>query len=484
MGTPASFTQTAAQLALATCAAALLGACAPPDQLPDAVLVSIDTLRADALGCYGNPATPSPGIDGLAERGVRFARAFAQAPSTAPSHATMFTGLSPYAHRVANFTDVEFGTPVLADNIETLAERFTEAGHDTAAFTDDGPLGRTWRLMVGFDLLHAEYEDIAVKVDRALEFLEGRSSEEPLFLFLHTYQVHQPFLPPLEDELRMRADYDGFLVERVALLRERSRTEPMGNHGRDLLAGSDDFGPAEARYLMALYHAELAYTDRELSRLWQALADRDRWEQTLLAVTSDHGEAFGEHEVFGHSQVHTETLHVPWILRLPGDRAGGTQIEQTVSLGDLPSTLLDLAGLDSDLNGTSRSLAATLEDGVVLQRPSHALTNMHFIEPFEQRPMRRSLRTERWSLVQEVSEGGRGSAATQLYDRRDDPLETRPFDLSKGETRQRVNDLERELDELLAAELSRRVGPALVERAASSAEAAEQMRALGYVEED
>ncbi|MHC4375650.1 MAG: sulfatase family protein [Planctomycetota bacterium] len=470
--------------ALAGALAGLLCACAGEAELQDVVLVSIDTLRADALGCYGNPAAPSPGLDALAAEGLRFAEVLAQAPSTAPSHATLFTGLSPYAHRVANYTDAEFGTPVLADELVTLAERFAGAGYDTAAFTDDGPLGRTWRLMAGFDVLHAEYEDVALKVDQTLEYLAGRGSGAPLFLFVHTYQVHQPFLPPPEFEQRFRGDYDGFLIERVEGLRAARERDPLANHGRELLSGSDEFTPADVAYLFALYHAELAYTDRELERLWNALRARERWPDTVLAVTSDHGEEFGEHGEFGHQQVHRETLRVPWILRLPGARAAGTVIEQTVSVADVGATLIDLVGLDAEGQGLPGSLAATLDQGVVPERPSHAVTNMHFVEPVRHMPYRRSLRSGRWALVQQIDDGGRGERHTALFDRQDDPQEASPLATDSGDARAQAQRLEQQLEQLLQSELGRRVGDARVQRAASDAAAAEQMKALGYVEDE
>lgn len=464
--------------------AGLLCACAGEAERRDVVLVSIDTLRADALGCYGNPSAPSPGLDALALEGVRFAEVLAQAPSTAPSHATLFTGLSPWAHRVANYTDAEFGTPVLADELTTLAERFAAAGYDTAAFTDDGPLGRTWRLMAGFDVLHAEYENVALKVDQTLEYLNGRNSDAPLFLFVHTYQVHQPFLPPPKDELRFRGNYNGFLIERVEDLRAARERDPLANHGRELLAGSDEFTEADVAYLFALYHAELAYTDRELERLWNALRARERWGNTVLSVTSDHGEEFGEHGEFGHQQVHRETLRVPWILRLPGARSAGTVIEQTVSLADVGATLMDLAGLDARGQGLPGSLAETLDQGVVPERPSHAVTNMHFVDPLRNMPYRRSLRTGRWAFVQQLDDGGRGERHTALFDRQDDPLETSPLGIDRGQARDQAQRLERQLEQLLQAELGRRVGAAQVLRAASDANAAEQMKALGYVDDE
>jgi arylsulfatase A-like enzyme len=472
------------RILLAWASAALLPACVGEAERHDVVLVSIDTLRADALGCYGNPAAPSPGLDALAAEGLRFAEVLAQAPSTAPSHATLFTGLSPYAHRVANYTDAEFGTPVLADELETLAEHFGASGFDTAAFTDDGPLGRTWHLMAGFDVLHARYEDVGAKVDRTLEYLAGRDSDAPLFLFLHTYQVHQPFLPPPADERRFRGAYDGFLVERVEDLRAARQLDPLANHGRELLAGSDEFGPEEIGYLFALYHAELAYTDRELERLWDTLRSSERWPDTVLSITSDHGEAFGEHGEFGHNQVHRETLRVPWILRLPGARAAGTVVEQTVSLADVGATLIDLAGLDAAGQGWPGSLAATLDEGIVPERPSHALTNMHFVEPVRHVPYRRSLRSGRWALVQQIEDGGRGARSTALFDRFEDPFEARPLPLGGDEPKAQAARLEQQLERLLNAELERRVGEARVQRAASDAAAAEQMQALGYVDED
>jgi hypothetical protein len=222
---------------LAALAALCAASCGGGDaDRPDVLLVVVDTLRADGLSCYGNPRATSPNLDRLAAEGARFEEVLAQAPNTATSHATLFTGLAPAAHGVANLSLDNTSTAGLPDAFETLAERFAEVGYRTVAITDGGPLGTSWNLDQGFEEHHGEYEGVAAKVDRALEVLGRPRTGRPLFLFLHTYQVHQPFAPPPGFVERFDPDYAGPLVDAVEEVRklraaggERASTSGTGS---------------------------------------------------------------------------------------------------------------------------------------------------------------------------------------------------------------------------------------------------------------
>lgn len=406
----------------------LSAGCSRPAPPPDLLLVVIDTLRADGLSSYGNPRPTSPVLDALAAESVLFERALAPSPSTAPSHATLFTGLGPWAHRVANLTSLEFGTPGLDDGFETLAEHLKDAGYTTAAITDGGPLGRGWNLMQGFDHLEAAFEGVEAKVDQALAWLDAQPANgPPRLLFLHTYQVHQPFAPPDEWIARFDADYEGLLRE--ALAEVRAARERGQNHpdGLILLRRRAEFGPRDVEYLRALYDAEIAFTDHHLGRLFDRLRAGPRFAPMGIAVTSDHGEEFGEHGAFGHTQVYDETLHIPLLLRLPEARLGGLRVPSRVALADLFPTLLELAGLQPDRDLRARSLLDGLERGALPERPLVAVTTEHLYEPMRHGPWLRAMHHGPYSLVSRRPNGGSGPEELQLFDRRTDPGERQPI---------------------------------------------------------
>ncbi|MDF1799950.1 MAG: sulfatase [Planctomycetota bacterium] len=380
MAFPMMMRPAAAGLALGSL---LLASCgAGVEQRGDVLLIVIDTLRADALSCYGNEGPTSPVLDALAADGLRFDEVLTQAPNTATSHATLFTGLYPWTHRVANLTSLEHGTAGLPPAFITLAERFAAAGYDTAAFTDGGPLGRAWNLMQGFDHLAGQFEGVEAKVDQTLAWLEAEGSDadrDRRFVFLHTYQVHEPYLPPLEyrDRFNTNPGYDGPVLaaetEARALRTSGGEVEP---NGKILFRDKADFGPADVRYLWDLYRAELAFTDAQLGRLFDELKARGEYDDMTIIVTSDHGEEFGEHGLFGHKQLYRETLRVPLIVKLPKgsfEDWRGQVVTERLNQVDVHATLVDHVGGDWPLDA-GRSIFADLEDGSFVERTSFAET--------------------------------------------------------------------------------------------------------------
>lgn len=352
---------------------------APPKG--DVLLIVIDTLRADALSSYGNPMPTSPNLDALAADGLRFETVLTQAPNTAPSHATLFTGLYPWTHRVANLTSLEMGTPGLPPAFITIAERFKAAGYQTAAFTDGGPVGRAWNLMQGFDTLIGEFEGVEPKVNQLLAHLAGAAdaTSAPQFLFLHTYQVHEPYLPPLEyrDRFNSNPDYAGVVLESEARARDlRDHGGEVEPNGKILFEYKAEFQAADVRYLWDLYLAELAYTDAQLGRVFDELKRSGRYDGMTIIVTSDHGEEFGEHGEFGHIALNDETLHVPMIVKLPKgqfDEWRGRSISERVNQVDAHATMIDLLGVDWPVDA-GRSFLADLKAGTFTERVSFAET--------------------------------------------------------------------------------------------------------------
>jgi arylsulfatase A-like enzyme len=242
----------------------------------------------------------------------------------------------------------------------TLAERFASAGYQTAAFTDGAVVGEDWNLLQGFEHVEAKTEGVAAKVDQALEFLANDRDDRPMFLFLHTYQVHMPYTAPEYFASLYDPDYEGVLLKTDRDIRtawnERGELPPL-----DLLKDQSSFKEPDLEYLVALYHGELTYTDRELGRLWSRLEKDRALGKSVVAVTADHGEEFGEHGQIGHRQLYQETLHVPLIVRLPDrDTAdlAGRRVQGRVGLIDLHDFLLTFSETDSDSDSNPGALMA------------------------------------------------------------------------------------------------------------------------------
>lgn len=303
----------------------LYSAATPRTPPRNVVLILIDTLRADALGCLGNPRPVSPNLDALARSGTLFTRARSSSPWTLPSHASLFTALFPTQHGLLDTTRR------LDSQHVTLAEVLQRGGWRTAAFTDSVFVSPDYGLEQGFDRFDDRAGGIAPVVERAREWIS--SGPEPFFTFIHTYQVHGPYDPPEPYRSRLVTEYTGDLPQAV---------DPGDLHGR--FAGPRKKLPAAGlRYARELYEAELAYTDHVLGAFFDWLRVSGRWDRTLLIVTSDHGEEFAEHGGFGHpSQLYEELLRVPLIVRFP-DKAddAGRRIDVPVRLIDIAPTVAE-----------------------------------------------------------------------------------------------------------------------------------------------
>ena len=308
------------------------------------VLISVDTLRADHLGSYGYPRDTTPFLDELAENGVCFANAVASSHWTAPSHATLFTGLYNRAHGVRDY-------PVpakLPANIETLAERLAGAGWKTAGFVGGRYVNARYGLDQGFTTWDEDIEpehsfrDANTRVDQAITWLNQHDTDHPFFLFLHIYQVHAPYDP--------QPPYDQLWNTHTTA---RDVQHPF-------VGGKKPSGlptPEELASQIALYDGDIRVTDDALSRLYDHLeASGEIW-NTLFVVTSDHGEEFLEHGSGGHGQLFGETVRVPLLMHHPGLRLGGEAVVPDVIDGaDVMPTLLDLLGvpLPGAVSGVSR----------------------------------------------------------------------------------------------------------------------------------
>jgi len=299
------------------------------------ILVSIDTLRADRLGCYGADRPLTPELDRLAAGGVLFERAYAAAPWTLPSHASLFASEWPHATGIGTYD----APGHLVPEVVTLAEVLREAGLETAGFTGGGYLSDAFGLERGFDVFegHLERSDMADVARLAGAWLDARDRSRPFFLFLHTWEVHQ-YDPPEAFRRRWVRPYAGALaaVDSVANFLQNRGAKPAGKP----LTESD------LRYARDLYDACVASVDTELGKLCERLRAEDLLERTLVVVTSDHGQEHAEHGGTGHGYtLYEEDVRVPLVVALPSLAA--RRVATPVSLVDLAPTIAALAGVEA-----------------------------------------------------------------------------------------------------------------------------------------
>ncbi|MFH1680006.1 MAG: sulfatase-like hydrolase/transferase [Candidatus Eisenbacteria bacterium] len=342
---------------------------------PNLLLVTIDTLRRDAVGCYGAAGARTPAFDRLAREGVLLANASAFVPITLPSHATLFTGRYPAQHGSRHN-----GTPLPLDET-TLAERLSAHGYRTAGFAASQVLARAFQIDQGFET----YEDRWENPDRGLhgllerradsvassflQWLEGRETNEPFFAFLHFYDPHAPYEPP----------------------------PPFAEAAGDGYAG------------------EAAYADLHLGLVLDSLERRGLLENTVVVVLSDHGEGLGEHGESEHGiLLYETTLAIPWVFRLP-DGPRGRIVAAPTETVDLLPTLAALLGIEADPDWPGRSLLP-LFDGreEEAERPLFG-ESLYGNIGYGWAPLR-SVRFGGWKLV-------RGSR-DELFDLANDPRET------------------------------------------------------------
>jgi choline-sulfatase len=308
-------------LAVAHVQAAANGASSKPR--PNVILITIDTVRADRVGCYGAKNIRTPTLDALGRDGVVFERAISQVPLTWPSHAAILTGLYPFQNGVQDFT----GQP-LESRFRSVAQAFKQQGYATGAVVSAFVLDRSWGLARGFDFYddafspeQFQHRDLGLvdrrageSVTRALVWLK-KNPRRPFFFWLHLYDPHSPYDPP---------------------------------------------EPFRSEYKNHLYDGEIAYADHELGRLIAWLKQNQLYNQSLIVFLSDHGESLGEHGEHEHGFfVYNATVHIPLIVKPPaGSRIRAGRVSRPVETVSVAPTLMNVAGI---------------HDAIEKQFPTHGL---------------------------------------------------------------------------------------------------------------
>ncbi|MEJ2085531.1 MAG: sulfatase, partial [Acidobacteriota bacterium] len=333
----------------------------PANQLPNIALIVIDTLRAQNLSLYGYSRGTSPNLEKLAKsRGVVFTSVVAAAPWTLPSHVSLFSGLEAFSHGV-NFND----SNVAGVNAPMLAEILREVGYSTRAITGGGFVHPRFGFSRGFDsyrywpAMRPRSEELQSHLDLATRRVREDRSGAPFFLFLHTFEVHPPN-EPRQPYFETFSDYEPGLRVKTSIVRPEKASGFLGQHEGAHVPGESRSAVAVDLPQLAtdLYDSAIAYTDTQLERFIRTLEELDLFENTLVVVTSDHGEALGGQDRWGHGHLYENNLMVPLVLFFPGGKYAGTVIDTQVRLLDLFPTLLEAVSVPRSKTSDGRSLLA------------------------------------------------------------------------------------------------------------------------------
>ncbi len=354
---------------------------APRPGPPSVVLVSMDTLRRDRLGAYGNPDGLTPNLDRFASEAVLFEDAWAVSNETLFSHAALFTS------RYATETGPIFDDYALCDQPPTLAAVLGLYGYQTGAAVAGGHLLEVFGLGRGFDeyRVGGSWASLYHTVPLALDWLDRRDAAQPFFLFVHGYDTHQRYLKPGpwglahtdpgyegpgDDATRQQMGTlhvvdDWFFppevpgVHDLHALRVRGQDQRQRNGflARDPRVGAKPMQPQDHAYIAGVYDGAVSYADAWFGLLMAALDERGLLEESIVVLLSDHGEELGEHGLYGHRYTLTdESLAVPLMVRLPGGEGAGQRVSGLVDLTDVMPTLLEAAGAPAPAGIRGRSL--------------------------------------------------------------------------------------------------------------------------------
>ena len=393
------------------------------------VLISIDTCRADHLGCYNQGRQTSPHIDRIAQDGVMFVNAHSTNPVTLPAHCSLLTGTTPPFHRVRDNINYRLG-----DSNDTLAEILREDDFQTAAFVGAFMLDSDFGLDQGFDTynddmrgkndssIHSQSNQrTAGQVNRAaMEWLESHHGQ-PFFLFVHYYDPHAFYSPP----------------------------EPFAS-----------------QYANDPYAGEIAYTDRCIGQLVSRLKSLGIYDSTLIVITSDHGESLGEHGEKTHSYfIYQSTIRIPLIIKVPGGRQG-KKIHSPVSITDVLPTVLGLLKREVPRHVQGVDLSADLVADVIPDRERFIYMESLYPTKYECSPLF-GLLSGRWKYI--------WTTEPELYDVRGDSMETVNVVKDHLQVAQQLQDrLKMMLAEQSRTDVGDQIQPA-------DAETMQRLRSLGYI---
>lgn len=424
----------------------------PPGPGTPVIIIDIDTLRADHLGCYGYERDTSPNIDALSTEGVLFEWAFSQAPNTPPSQASIFTSLYPSTH--GRIRDEE----VLPDSVITLAELFKDAGYATGAFVDGGLMAAEFGLGQGFDIYDDEAGGLA-KIDGKARTWIREQGDQPFLLLVHTYDVHSPYEQTPEP-------YHSFFLEGLEEpsedFRENMTWRMEQRRQSQYSENPQRLSPVEVEYARAVYDGGIREMDTWFGGFMEFLRLEDLYDRAIVVLISDHGDAFEEHNTVFHERLYSPVTRIPLLIRFPGGEVRQV-VKSAVESIDLMPTLLASVGIEAPDTLQGQSLLPLLSDAGAHRELAVSES------PFFGR--RVALTTAEYRLF--YTEHG---APSELYSYREDPLEQKDLAAEHPEVVEQLEKGVKSWQELATAERH------AAEVARMKDSTIEQLKALGYLQ--
>lgn len=428
------------------------------DPEPDILVILLDVLRADHLGCYGYERATSPNIDALAADSVLFENLISASTYTKTSVASLFTGLAAYHHGVYSGTHgggsqgVE--SDLLSERFTTLAEACYDLGLNTSAWVENGHVRDYLGYAQGFTFYADQPGDVEVITDQYLRWKDEWGDVARSFTYLHILDIHGPYDPP-PPFLGMFGEVPEQPLEALT----SSDSEVWSEFKRRVRSGEQKLSRQDLEELELRYDELIAYVDHSVGRIVDDLKATGRYDNTLIMVLSDHGEAFWEHGFLGHSTIpHDELTHVPMIIKLPNSAGAGRRVGDLLGHIDIWPTLIEFVGAEPHPGLDGESFLSLLQDSEVELEPRTRFTEIHGMV---------GVRTARWNYISTTS------------------VEPRLFDLSVDPEEQ--EDCLAQHPEI-AAKLQAAVDFAREERTKGKAErvvldadTVESLRALGYL---
>lgn len=331
---------------------------------PNIILISIDTLRADFLSCYGYNKETTPNIDQLAAEGTIYLNNFSTGVWTPPGHASMLTGLYVQEHGV-------YGDNRLADNIPTIATLLKENSYQTSGFVNNSQVGELVGFEKGHDIFVEVWKGIKPKsfVERFMKGVKRRMEDKlgfndmgakrtnelfsrwieneidrnkPFYTFLHYIEPHNPLNPPAPYKNR-------YLSEKSFKKINKNKIEKVAHNPLICFVENINLNEEEKEYLKTLYAEEIAYVDSKVGEIVETLKSKDLYNNTMIIITSDHGEHFGEHNLWSHAgSLYNEVLHIPLVIKYPIGVDYVGEVQGFTQLVDIFPTVIDVSCIIGD----------------------------------------------------------------------------------------------------------------------------------------
>jgi arylsulfatase A-like enzyme len=436
--------------------------CSPGEAPPNVIVILIDTLNWDALGCNGNPHNPSPHIDSLASEGVIFNQAVSTSGWTLPAVGSLLTGSWPLIH---GGLGKGLALTAIRKEMPTAAEQFQEAGFNTAAYTNTVFLSPALGLDRGF-AIYDHHNAFSRDIRRADETVSAtlerirRDRAKPNFIFVHLYDPHLDYHPPAGYAARFAQGLRG--------------PEPplIGEVCRKLAEVSGGRPPAEAiEYIKRIYLGEVAFVDAQIGHLVDELKKLGLYDAATLIVTADHGEEFWDHGGFEHGHtLYDELIRIPLIVKLPADvEAARKTIDAQVSIVDIMPTLFELQGIEQPESFIGSSLMPMIRGEELDDRPAYSESTLYGYEKV-------SWRGSRYKLIYDMDPDK--ERQVELYDLDSDPGELVDLVVKEPAVARR---LEEELRTFAEALVSQSLGMSPLQPAALAPEEVDTLKSLGYI---